>query len=89
MPYPNTVPDPTWTPLLGNPPYPDWPSGLCAVISARTTSLERMTEQVDLKMVSPSQGERHFISKGQLDQQAVDARVWSAIQFRTHLTSGV
>jgi hypothetical protein len=81
-----TIPDPSWQPLIGTPPYPDWPSGLCAVIGAMTTSLEELTGEVDLTMsaVLPSgvTVERHFDSKADLDDQAVDARVWAGIHFR-------
>lgn len=80
---PLTVADPAWSPLINTPPYPDWPSGLCAVVSALSTSLVRATGQVDLNLVSPSQGLRHWGSKAALDATAVDARVWSGIHFRT------
>ena len=80
---PATVPVPDWTPLLTTPPYPEWPSGLCSVLGAITTSLHHLTGQVDVTIVSPSQGGRHFSSKGQLDQNCIDARVWSGIHFRT------
>ena len=78
-----TVPIPGWTPLITTPPYPEWPSGLCAVIGAMTTSLEHLTGEVDLTIVSPSQGGRHWTSKAQLDGAAIDARVWSGIHFHT------
>jgi hypothetical protein len=80
---PATVPVPDWTPLLTTPPYPEWPSGLCSVLGAITTSLGRLTGQVDVTFVSASQGERHFSSKAQLDQNCIDVRVWSGIHFRT------
>lgn len=78
-----TVPDPEWTPLITTPPYPDWPSGLCAVISALTSSMVELTGGVDLNLESPSQGLRHWDSKAGLDQLAVEARIWSGIHFRT------
>lgn len=80
---PLTEPDPAWAPLITNPPYPEWPSGLCAVIGALTGSLVQITGEVDLNLVSPSQGLRHWDSKTVLDRTAVDARVWSGIHFRT------
>jgi hypothetical protein len=80
---PLTVADPTWTSLLPAPPYPEWPSGLCSVVGAVTTSLQRITGGVDLTVVSPSQGSRTWTSKASLDQTSVDARVWSGIHFRT------
>lgn len=78
-----TVPVPGWTPLINTPPYPDWPSGLCAVVSALSASVERLTGQVDLTIVSPSQGARHWSSKTVFDSAAVNARVWSGIHFRS------
>ena len=80
---PLTVADPNWMPLINTPPYPEWPSGLCAVISALTTSLVRTTGQVDLNLESPSQGFRYWGSKSALDNLAVEARIWSGIHFRT------
>ena len=80
---PLTVKDEDWEPLITTPPYPDWPSGLCAVISALTASVVEVSGGVDLNLVSPSQGLRHWDSKAVLDQLAVDARVWSGIHFRT------
>jgi hypothetical protein len=80
---PRTVADPDWMPLIATPPYPDWPSGLVAVISALTASMVEVTGGVDLNLVSPSQGSRHWDSKAVLDRRAVNARVWSGIHFRT------
>jgi hypothetical protein len=80
---PLTVPDPEWSPLIPTPPYPDWSSGLCAVISALTSSLVELTGGVDLNLVSPAMGSRHWDSKSGLDGLAVNARVWSGIHFRT------
>ena len=86
---PLTVADAAWTPLITTPPYPEWPSGLCAVISALSTSLVRATGQVDLKLESPSQGLWHWTSKSDLDGLAVEARIWSGIHFRTADTASI
>ena len=80
---PLTVPDPTWTPLLGTPPYPDWPSGLCSVIGAMTASLEDLTGGVDLTMGTTAVGFRTWSSKATLDGTAIEARIWSGIHFRS------
>lgn len=80
---PRTVADPSWTSLIAAPPYPEWPSGLCSVVGAASSSLKRLTGGVDLTVVSPSQGSRTWTSKSALDRAAVDARVWSGIHFRT------
>jgi hypothetical protein len=78
-----TVPVAGWTPLLTTPPYPEWPSGLCSVIGAITTTLDRTTGQVDLYIGSATKGTRYFSTKASLDSAAVDARVWSGLHFRT------
>ena len=80
---PLTASVPGWTPLITNPPYPEWPSGLCAVMGAVSTTLTRVSGMVDLNITSPSQGHRYYADKATLDQQAIDARVWSGIHFRT------
>jgi hypothetical protein len=79
---PLTVPDTTWAPLITNPPYPDWPSGLCSVVGALTRSLQRLTGEVDIFLSSPVET-RHYTSRAVFNQEAVDARVWSGIHFRT------
>ena len=75
---------PGWTPLITNPAYPEWPSGLCSVVGAVTTTLSRLNGKVDLNITSAAAGEtRHFATKAQFVRAAVDARVWSGIHFRT------
>jgi hypothetical protein len=75
--------DPAWVPLLGTPPYPEWPSGLCSVIGAMTASLQHLTGGVNLTLGTSGAGYRTWTDKATLDQTAVDARVWSGIHFRT------
>lgn len=75
-----------WTPLIGTPPYPDWPSGLCSVVGAVATTLQRLNGggTLDLTITSAAAGEtRNFATKAAIARQAVDARVWSGIHFRT------
>jgi hypothetical protein len=78
-----TVKDETWNSLLPAPPYPEWPSGLCSVISAITASLQHLTGGVNLTLGTGAVGYRTWTSKATLDATAVDARVWSGIHFRT------
>jgi hypothetical protein len=81
---PRTASVPGWTPLIANPAYPDWPSGLCAVIGAQSAVALRLNGgQLDLHIVSPTQGERHYTDARTFRRDAVDARVWSGIHFRT------
>ena len=82
-----TVKDADWTPLIGTPPYPDWPSGLCSVVGAVSTTLERLngdgTLGLTITSVAAGNVTRTFSTKAAIAQQAVDARVWSGIHFRT------
>jgi hypothetical protein len=83
---PNTTGVPGWTPLLVNPPYPDWTSGLCGVIGAASTALARLNGdgRVDLTLTSPTAGvTRHYDFAADIKQEATDARVWGGIHFRT------
>ena len=75
-----------WSSRITTPPYPDWPSGLCSVVGAVSTVLERLNGNgtLDLRITSPAAGEtRTFATKAEIVPQAVDARVWSGIHFRT------
>jgi hypothetical protein len=76
----------TWSPLITTPPYPDWPSGLCSVVGAASTVLERLNGDgtLGLRITSNvTMTERVFETKTEIAEEAVDARVWSGIHFRT------
>jgi len=75
-----------WTPLITNPAYPEWPSGLTSVVGAVSTALSRLNSdgKVDLNITSAAAGEtRHYATKARIVRDAVNARVWSGIHFRT------
>jgi hypothetical protein len=83
---PNTAAVPGWTPLLVNPPYPDWPSGLCGVFGAASAALTRLNAdgRVDLNLTSVAAGvARHYDLAADIQHDAIDARVFSGIHFRT------
>jgi hypothetical protein len=80
---PDTTGVPGWEPLLTTPPYPDWPSGLCTAVGVVTTAVNRLDGQLDLNITSPSAGPRHYDSVATMQQDCIDARVWSGIHFRT------
>ena len=86
---PNTLGLPggaVWSSRITTPPYPDWPSGLCSVVGAASTVVQRLNgnDTLDLKITSAAAGEtRTFATKSQITTEAVDARVWSGIHFRT------
>jgi hypothetical protein len=87
----DTVPEPTWDAFLATPPYPDYPSGLCNVMGAVSRSVTRVLGNgtIDLNISSVAAGlpgpalARHYATAGDLLKDAIDARVWSGIHFRT------
>jgi hypothetical protein len=83
---PATAGVPGWDPLIATPPYPDWPSGLTSVIGAMSTVLSRLNAdgRVDINMASAAQGfTRHYDDPAVIQRDAINARVWSGIHFRT------
>jgi hypothetical protein len=83
---PDTRADPDWVPLITTPPYPDYASGLSAVMGALSRSLTRVlgTNRIDLYITSAAAGvTRHYEFAGKLNRDVIDARVWSGLHFRT------
>ena len=85
----------TWTPLIGTPPYPEWPSGLSSVTGALSTSLTLMNGAVDLYITSTAAGlpgpplTRHYQTAAQIQTDVINARVWGGIHFRRSDEAGV
>jgi hypothetical protein len=83
---PETDPDPQWASLLPTPPYPDYTSGLTTIMGAATRALtgvhDLAGDRIDLN-ITVMGVTRHYETASQLQQEAIDARVWSGIHFRT------
>jgi len=88
-PNPRTVPDPSWTPFLANPAYPDYVSGANGVTGAFTSMLREYfgTDNLSFSVKSiPFQAanpERFFTTFSQAAQEVVDARILLGIHFRS------
>jgi hypothetical protein len=83
---PSTAAVPGWTPLIANPPYPDWTSGLNGVVGAASTALSQLSPDglMDLSLTSATAGvTRHYDTAADIQHDAIDARVFSGIHFRT------
>jgi hypothetical protein len=90
---PATVGEPGWTPLLANPPYPDYPSGYNVVVAATVRALHRLFgPDIDLTLTfTPAGGttqSRTFAHESDLTNAVVDARIWLGIHFRFADTAG-
>jgi len=83
---PATVADPTWTPLLTTPPYPEYPGGYNVVNSTVSHGLEDLfrTRHLQLTLISTAvPGVTRFYDSGRaLRRDVVAARVWLGIHFR-------
>ncbi len=83
-----TAGDPTWTPLLNNPPYPDHPSGYNCLTAAFMHTAKRFfgTNRFDLTVTQStptgdlSRDYRRFTN---VIDDTIDARVWQGLHFRT------
>jgi hypothetical protein len=83
---PATEPDPNWTPLIETPPTPEFPSGHTYTSGAVVGALQAFfgTDRMAFSATSKSSGTtRSFTAFAQALDEAVDARVWSGIHYRT------
>ncbi len=88
-----TTADPTWTPLLVTPPYPEYVSGYSGVTGAFARGLADAlgTHQLNLTLISTAVPgvTRHYDSVASLCTDVINARIWLGIHFRTADTSAV
>jgi hypothetical protein len=84
-----TVGDPTWTPLIGTPPYPDHHSGANMLVASITGILRQYfgSDELSFSISSSAAGvvvnPRHYTQLSQAEQELVDVRVYQGIHFRT------
>jgi hypothetical protein len=86
-----TTADPTWTPLVVNPPYPDYPSGHACLTGATANGLSYLLgpQNLDLVVSSAVTGTtRHYLTEDTLNQDTMNARVWLGIHFRKAVVDG-
>jgi hypothetical protein len=83
---PATIADPTWTPLVVTPAYPEYPSGYNVLTAAFTGGLAALfgTNHLNLTLTSTAvPGVRHYNTGRALRADVVNARVWLGFHFRT------
>ncbi|WP_143138950.1 vanadium-dependent haloperoxidase [Lentzea waywayandensis] len=83
--------DPGWTPLVQNPPYPDYTSGHACVSGAASNTFGELFghRSLDLRVFSSvTSTTRTFQTARELDQETMNARIWLGIHFRRAMTDG-
>ena len=82
---PATEADPSWSPLIPAPPYPDHPSGLAAFGASNVATAQELfgTDKVTFSATStPGDRFREYTRLSEAINEIVDVRVWSGIHFR-------
>ncbi len=83
---PATTADPTWTPLIETPGFPEYPAGHTCGSGALVGALQTFfgTDKVTFSAFSPATGTtRSFTRFSQALDEVIDSRVWGGIHFRT------
>jgi PAP2 superfamily len=83
---------PGWTPLIPNPPYPDYTSGHACITGAATGTLKTLFDSplspaFDVPSLAATSN-RQFTDTSALDAETMNARIWLGIHFRTAMTDG-
>lgn len=86
---PQTAGDPTWSPLIATPPYPDYTSGANNLTAAATRSLALFfgTDEMNFSVTTTNPGPtvqdtRDFTSFSAVQLEVVNARIYEGIHFR-------
>ncbi len=83
--YINRLIDPTWTSFIGNPAYPDYPSGLVAFYASSLQVLKREYGDIpitDITYVWRGSGTREYASITELVNEAGFSRVLGGIHYQ-------
>lgn len=82
---PNTEGDAGWTPLIPNPPYPDYTSGANVVMAASTRAAQLFFGENNMTVVvtkTPGGPSRTFSKFSAVRDEVVEARIYGGIHFR-------
>jgi hypothetical protein len=87
-------PDPSWEPLLGTPPHPDYPSGHNIYSGAMAEVIRRLVDSDQVSfgtaLVLPTGVlPRNWASLSDAEKDVMGARIWAGIHFRTADEHGI
>jgi hypothetical protein len=94
-PNPDTIGDPSWTPLLATPNHPEYPAAHGCLTAAEAEVFARFfdTKRIVLDLTSTvanlAHPTRHYEHTSDLVQEMVNARVWGGIHYRESVETGV
>ena len=84
---PDTTADPTWTPLITTPAYPEYSSGYNMFAATTTGTLDELfhTDHLNLSLISIAVPNvvRHYDTGAAVRADVVNARIWQGIHFRS------
>jgi hypothetical protein len=84
-----TEADPNWTPMVQNPPYPDYASGHACVTGSTANVFGYLFGEdsldIDIPALVPSTTTRHYDNTDAWDQDAMNARIWLGLHFRASM----
>jgi VCPO second helical-bundle domain len=87
-----TVGDPAWSPLIGTPNHPEYPSAHSCVTPAggRVVAAFLGTQHIDFTVPSlTGLGDRHFADVKDLQDEVGNARIWGGIHYRSAVEDGI
>lgn len=89
---PNTEPDPNWTPLLGNPPYPTYAGNHAAIGTSQSTILALVFGRDDIRFEHTWEGAggatRSYAGFTAMANEEERSRVYGGIHFTFDQTAG-
>ena len=89
---PNTAPDPSWTPLLGNPPYPSYAGNHAAIGTSQATILALVFGRDDIRFTHTWEGAggatRAYSGFTAMANEEERSRVWGGIHYTFDQTAG-
>ena len=92
---PDTAGDPSWTPLVGTPNHPEYPSAHACVSGAEAEVFATVlgTRQIDVDITSTAAGvtqtTRHYKTADDIITEVTGARIWSGLHYRFSMIAGL
>jgi hypothetical protein len=81
--------DPSWTPRIETPPFPEYPCNHCAVGAASRTALDNLfPDPSSFTVVVSGQGARTYRDFRQYETEEAESRILGGVHFRWSVVAG-